>query len=95
MFNKVVYILISLGGDRARMRYVGTHTTSGIYILIFEAFSYYYKVTVGLSWPLFCAMHNATYLEVAGTRSNIDTKITSANIISTYFCIWHDTVNAT
>ena len=32
-----------------------------LFIIIFEAFSYY-KVTVGLSWPLFCAMHNATLL---------------------------------
>ena len=34
LFNKLWHILISLGGDRARMRYVGTHTTSAIYILI-------------------------------------------------------------
>ena len=39
MFNKIVYILISLGGDSASTRYVVTHTTSGIYILIlFESF---------------------------------------------------------
>ena len=39
MFNKIVYILISLGGDSASIRYVVTlhthkHTTSGIYILM-------------------------------------------------------------
>ena len=46
MFNKIVYILISLGGDSASIRYVVTlhihkHTTSGIYLKIFVLFVFY------------------------------------------------------